>query len=77
MPRPLRPIAVRIIAARSRKQRGGWSARSFSVFLIRRQGEAGLLRDGGMTAAEVGRYVRDLRQEVEQEIALRMREHRH
>ena len=38
----------------------------------RRQAEAGLLRDGGMTATQVCRYVQELRQEVEQDVALRI-----
>lgn len=69
MPRPLPRIAIRILARRPR----GWSPRSFSLYLIRRQAEAGLLRDGGMTATEVCRYVRELRREVVQEISLRRR----
>jgi hypothetical protein len=43
------------------------------LLLIRRQAEVGLLREGGMTVAQVCRYVRDLRREVEQERALRRR----
>lgn len=46
--------------------------RGYSLLLIRRQAEAGLLRDGGMTATQVSRYVQELRQEVEQDVALRI-----
>lgn len=71
MPRPSRRIIMRILTNRPHRRRhGGWSARSYSLFLVRQQAQAGLLRDGGLTAAEVGRYVRRLRREVEQEIAL-------
>jgi hypothetical protein len=42
-----------------------------SLLLIRRQAEAGLLREGGITVAQVSRYVRELRREIEQERALR------
>lgn len=49
--------------------------RGYSLLLIRRHAEAGLLRDGGMTATEVCRYVQELRHEVEQDVALRIRNH--
>lgn len=76
MPRPTRRITIRILANRPHRQRdGGWSARSYSLFLVRQQAQAGLLRDGGLTAAEVGRYVRRLRYEIEDEIALLSRGH--
>lgn len=42
-----------------------------SLLLVRRQAEAGLLREGGITVAQVCRYVRELRREIEQERALR------
>jgi hypothetical protein len=62
-------IAIRILASRPHRQHdGSWSARSFGLFLIRQQAQAGLLRDGGLTAADVGRYVRGLRREAEDEI---------
>jgi len=48
-----------------------WTPRSFAVLLIRRQAEAGLLWDGGMTATETCGYVRELRREAEQEVLLR------
>jgi hypothetical protein len=71
MLRPTRRITIRILANRPHRQReGGWSTRSYSLFQIRQQAQAGLLRDGGFTAAEVGRYVRRLRYEIEDEIAL-------
>src|SRR5262245_33268139 len=47
--------------------------RGYSLLLIRRHAEAGLLRDGGMTAAQVCRYIQELRREVAQEITLRIR----
>jgi hypothetical protein len=50
-----------------------WSARSFTLFFVRRHVQAGLLRDGGITAEEVIRYVWELRRELEQEILLRSR----
>ncbi len=71
MPRPTRRIAIQILANRPHRQRdGGWSPRSYSLFLVRQQAQAGLLRDGGLTAVDVGRYVRRLRHEIEDEIAL-------
>jgi hypothetical protein len=71
MLRPNRRITIRILTHRPHRHRdGGWSSRSYSLFLIRQQAQAGLLRDGGLTATEVGRYVRRLRYEVEDEIAL-------
>lgn len=71
MPRPTRRITIRILANRPHRQPdGSWSARSYSLFLIRQQAQAGLLRDGGLTPAEVRRYLRHLRYEVEDEIAL-------
>ena len=70
---PIRRITVRIVAQRPRKQTCGWPPRSFALYFVRRQAEAGLLRDGGTTAAEVGRYVQELRREVETEVALRSR----
>ncbi len=42
-----------------------------SLLLIRRQAETGLLREGGTTVAQVCRYVRELRREIEKERALR------
>ena len=50
-----------------------WSARSFTLFFVRRHVQAGLLRDGGITADEVIRYIWELRWEFEQEIILRSR----
>lgn len=47
--------------------------RGYSLLLIRRQAEAGLLRDGGMSPAQVCRYIQELRREVEQDVALRIR----
>jgi hypothetical protein len=44
----------------------------YSLLLIRRQAETGLLRDGGMTAAQVCCYVQEPRHETEQEVALRI-----
>ncbi len=49
--------------------------RGYSLLLVRRQAEAGLLRDGGMTAAQVCRYVQELRTQAEQEVDLRIRKH--
>jgi hypothetical protein len=49
--------------------------RGYSLLLIRRQAEAGLLRDGGTTATQVCRYIQELRHEVEQDVALRIRKH--
>lgn len=69
MLRSLRRVAIRILTRRPHN----WSPRSFSLYLLRRQAEAGLLRDGGMTAAQVGWYVQELRREVEQEVAARRR----
>ena len=46
--------------------------RGYSLLLIRKQAEAGLLRDGGMTTVQICRYVQELRREAEQEVALRM-----
>src|SRR5690349_16483700 len=61
---PKRSLVVRILAARPRKHNsGGLPPRSFVLFSVRRQAEAGLLRDGGMTSAEVSRYIRELRLE--------------
>ena len=68
---PTRRFTVRILAGRPQKRHGRWPPRSFILFLIRQQAEVGLLRDGGVTAAEVSRYVRELRREVEQAVALR------
>ncbi len=48
--------------------------RGYSLLFMRRQAEAGLLRDGGMTAAQVNRYIQELRHEAEQEVALRLRQ---
>jgi hypothetical protein len=45
----------------------------FTIFFVRRHVQAGLLRDGGITADEVIRYVWELRWELEQEIILRSR----
>jgi hypothetical protein len=73
MPRPARSIVIRILTARPRKRKGGWSPRSLSLLLLRKKAAAGLFRDGGVTAAEVCRYVRGLRQEVEREVASRGR----
>jgi hypothetical protein len=71
---PKRSLVVRILAARPRKHNsGGLPPRSFVLFSVRRQAEAGLLRDGGMTTAEVSRYIRELRLEAEQEVVLRGR----
>ena len=71
MPRPNRRITIRVLTNRPHRHRdGGWSSRSYSLFLIRQQAQTGLLRDGGLTAGEVGRYVRRLRYEIEDEIAL-------
>lgn len=42
-----------------------------SLLLLRRQADTGLLREGGTTVAQVCRYVRELRREIEQERALR------
>jgi hypothetical protein len=42
-----------------------------SLLLVRRQAEAGLLREGGITVAQVCRYVQELRHEIDQERALR------
>jgi hypothetical protein len=76
MPRPAPRIAIRIPARRPRRHRdGSWSARSFGLFLVRQQAQAGLLRDGGVTADDVGRYVRRLRREAEEEIARLSRLH--
>ena len=49
--------------------------RGYSLLLIRKQAEAGLLRDGGMTTVQICRYVQELRREAEQEVALRMLKH--
>jgi hypothetical protein len=46
--------------------------RGYSLLLIRRRAQAGLLRDGGMTAAQVCCYFQELRCEVELEVALRI-----
>lgn len=73
MPRPSARLTIRVLAARPHKHNGSLPPRSFALMLVRRQAEVGLLRDGGTTAAEVGRYVRQLRREAAQEIALRKR----
>ena len=73
MLRPLCRLAIRIVTARPRKRHGGWSPRSFALFVLRRQAEAGLLRDGGMTSAEVSTYVRELRCEIDVEVSARRR----
>ena len=39
--------------------------RGYSLLLIRKQAEAGLLRDGGMTTVQICRYVQELRREAE------------
>ena len=70
---PTHRITVRILAGRPRKRQGRWPPRSFILFLTRRQSEAGLLRDGGTTAAEVSHYVWELQREIEREVALRSR----
>lgn len=69
MLRSLRRVAIRILTRRPH----GWSPRSFSLYLLRRQAEAGLLREGGTTASQVCGYIQDLRREVEQEVAARRR----
>jgi hypothetical protein len=51
-------------------------SRGWSLLLVRRQAEAGLLRDGGITAAQVCCYVQELRQEAEQEVSARSRKYR-
>jgi hypothetical protein len=71
MLRSLHRVAIRIL----RRRPQNWSPRSFSLYLLRRQAEAGLLRDGGMTATQVCWYVRELRREVEQEVTARRHKH--
>jgi hypothetical protein len=39
---------------------------ALALFLARRQAQAGLFRDGGVTADEVARYVREIRREAEE-----------
>jgi hypothetical protein len=63
MPRPSDCLARRPRTARS--------PLALALFLARRQAQAGLLRDGGVTAAEVARYVRQLRREVAEEATRR------
>jgi hypothetical protein len=57
----------------SREAESRWTARSFTLFFVRRHVQSGLLRDGGITTDEVIRYVWELRREFEQEILLRSR----
>jgi len=56
-----------------REAKSRWSARSFALFFVWRHVQAGLFRDGGATAAEVIRYVWELRWELDQELLLRSR----
>jgi hypothetical protein len=58
-------------AARSHRQNGGWARREYVLFHVRQQAQAGLLREGGTVAAEVGNYVRQVRNEMDTEIAVR------
>jgi hypothetical protein len=44
----------------------------YSLLLMRRHAGAGLLRDGGVTVAQVCRYVQEMRCEVEHEVDLRI-----
>ncbi len=66
--RPQNPIRT----SRPRKRNGGWTRRSYVLFQIRQQAQAGLFRDGGTLPTEVGDYVRQLRSEIEAELAVRL-----
>jgi hypothetical protein len=72
MVQPLREHAIQSLTARPRRQNGGWPRRSYVLYLVRQQAQAGLFRDGGIVPDEVGDYVRQLRREIEADIALRL-----
>jgi hypothetical protein len=71
MPLLVRRASPAVRSGRPRKHNGSWSRRSYVLFLIRQQAQAGLFRDGGTRPAEVSDYVRQLRREIETEIAVR------
>jgi hypothetical protein len=71
MPRPHRAITIRIPPRKyPRPNDKSCSPRLFALYLVRRTAQAGLLRDGGLTADEVKQYVRQLRREAKAEVAL-------
>jgi hypothetical protein len=73
MVQPILRSAIPLLAGRPHRQNGGWERRSYVLYLVRQQAQAGLLRDGGMIPREVGAYVRQLRSEIESDIAFRAR----
>jgi hypothetical protein len=65
---------MRSLFTRTKSPRApGCSPGAMLLLLARRRAETGLLRDGGLTPAEVGRYVRQLRKEAAQEVARLLR----
>ena len=73
MVQPIVRSAIPILARRPHRQNGGWTRRSYVLYLVRQQAQTGLFRDGGTFPSEVGDYVRQLRSEIEADIAFRTR----
>jgi hypothetical protein len=73
MVQPIVRSAIPVLAGRPRRQNGGWTRRCYVLYLVRQQAQTGLFRDGGTLPSEVGEYVRELRHEIEADIAFRTR----